>query len=387
MAIDDSDPVKHLKVLASDAMEGRGSPSEGLNKAAKYIEGVMKSHGVVGPNPDDPRSPYFQTFNFFQFAEPNFHAKRPGIVPEIATPQHKPRLYEYGFGLGAQPSMTHDDFKVLYERVRQHNPRAAKQLAPLLKSGPTLAPANVGKKLAETMLEAKRGEVQNVVGRIEGTGPNKDEVIVMMAHYDHLGTRFGTVYNGTSDNASGSSILLSAIPELVKAQKAGQLNRSIVFLWTAAEEKGLVGAQYFVNNPIPGAELDKISGVVNIDMFGWFGPERMSAYVKTDGKENFLGDMLVQANNKLSDPFKKIEYNVDGFRNRQDGWVFMRKGKDVSFLFEGTDARGNLMPHYHKSTDKLDKMEENNGFRKIRKGAQLAAEMIKLAANYKKPTP
>ena len=59
--------MEHIKVLASDAMAGRDSPSEGLNKAAEYIVSVMERYGVQGANPGDPANPFYQTFSLFQF--------------------------------------------------------------------------------------------------------------------------------------------------------------------------------------------------------------------------------------------------------------------------------------------------------------------------------
>ena len=218
----DRDPIEHVRVLASDAMQGRDSPSPGLDAAAQYISDFVKRYGLVGPNADDPVSPYYQTFSAFAFAQPHEHE---GLGPRSMS--DRPRLFEYGFS--APPGCTPEDIALLAKRMQERNPQAAEKLRELVQR---TAPKDLPMALANTF--EMRGRVQNVVAKLEGTGPHKDEVIVVMAHYDHVGARFGRVYNGADDNASGSAALMAAIPELVEMQKRGELDRSIVFLWTAA---------------------------------------------------------------------------------------------------------------------------------------------------------
>jgi aminopeptidase YwaD len=131
---------------------------------------------------------------------------------------------------------------------------------------------------------------QNTMALLKGTGPHKDEVIVVMAHLDHVGVgRNGAINNGADDNASGSGVLLASIPELVEAQKRGELDRSVLFLWTGAEEKGLVGSQYFVDHPIPGLGLENISGVINMDMVGRWDDPRLSVIdTNSRGQANYF---------------------------------------------------------------------------------------------------
>ena len=59
--------MTHIRYLASDALEGRDSPSEGLDEAARYISNFVKRYGLVGPNPEDAQSPYYQTFQMHRF--------------------------------------------------------------------------------------------------------------------------------------------------------------------------------------------------------------------------------------------------------------------------------------------------------------------------------
>lgn len=105
----------------------------------------------------------------------------------------------------------------------------------------------------------------NVVGMIEGTDPAlKDEVIVISAHLDHIGIsktiEEDTINNGALDNASGVATMLDAARML---KNGPPLKRSVVFIALTAEEKGLLGAQYFAMNPsVPGTLVAN----VNLDM-------------------------------------------------------------------------------------------------------------------------
>ena len=107
-------------------------------------------------------------------------------------------------------------------------------------------------------------EVFNVFGLIEGSDPAlKDEVVIYVAHYDHIGTDGnGGVFNGADDNASGTVALIE-IAEAFKMEKKSP-GRSIGILWVSAEEIGLYGSQYFADHPLVARE--KIAAVINLDM-------------------------------------------------------------------------------------------------------------------------
>ncbi len=105
----------------------------------------------------------------------------------------------------------------------------------------------------------------NVLGILAGTDPVlKKEVIVLGAHYDHLGIKNGKIYPGADDNASGVSVLLE-IAKRLKQQDAN-LKRSVLIIAFGAEEQGLKGSDFFVNNPL--VPLDAIQVMLNMDMLG-----------------------------------------------------------------------------------------------------------------------
>ena len=111
----------------------------------------------------------------------------------------------------------------------------------------------------------------NVLGLVEGKDSIlKDEVIVLGAHYDHLGMKGDSIYHGADDNASGIAALLE-IAEKVKAHQ-NELKRSIIFIAFGAEEQGLLGSQFFVENPI--VPIDQIKLMMNMDMLGHLNEEK-----------------------------------------------------------------------------------------------------------------
>jgi len=108
--------------------------------------------------------------------------------------------------------------------------------------------------------------VPNVFGIIEGSDPElKDEVVIYVAHFDHVGTDGkGGVYNGADDNASGTTALIEIAEAFMKEGKRPK--RSIGILWVSGEEIGLYRSKYFADNPL--IPVENIAAVINLDMVG-----------------------------------------------------------------------------------------------------------------------
>jgi Zn-dependent M28 family amino/carboxypeptidase len=124
-----------------------------------------------------------------------------------------------------------------------------------------------GKKVTmDIFLKKESVEAGNIVTKVEGSDAElKKEVVIIGAHYDHVGIdNRGQVYPGADDNASGTAVVL----ELARAfQNLEQKpKRTILFILFTAEEKGLLGSRYYVKNPI--FPLDKTLAVINLDMLG-----------------------------------------------------------------------------------------------------------------------
>lgn len=376
---DDSDPMKHIEYLASDELQGRDSPSEGLSAASAYAEELAKKYGLVGPNTQNPADPFQQKFKVFSFAgAPGEQQMDWGAVHE----PHKDFGHDtFSEGFYLDDNMPLETREMLTRKYEETMKAAGRSVAP------RTSPMTVDELRQVAQVD---GMAQNTMAMLPGTGPHKDEVIVVMAHLDHVGVgRNGEVFNGADDNASGSAVLMASIPELAEMQKRGELDRSVLFLWTGAEEKGLVGSQYFVDHPIPGLDLKNISGVVNMDMVGRWDDQRLSVIdTNSRGQANYFREVVNQANQQLADPFDRLNQDINQYRDRQDGAVFTRKGEDVLFMFEGLsnpNGGGGLIPEYHEPEDDVDKILRDNGGNKPRRVKDLMVNVIKMASNRQAP--
>jgi Zn-dependent M28 family amino/carboxypeptidase len=107
----------------------------------------------------------------------------------------------------------------------------------------------------------EKQESQNIVGMVRGTGSG-DSLIVVSAHYDHIGQLGNAVFPGANDNASGVALLLALARHFAQHKP----RYDMVFIAFSGEEVGLVGSQYFVNHPT--FDLQRISFMLNFDMVG-----------------------------------------------------------------------------------------------------------------------
>lgn len=199
----------------------------------------------------------------------------------------------------------------------------------------------------------------NVLGFLEGSDL-KDEVIVISGHWDHDGILpNGTFFPGADDNGSGTVAVVELAKAFSEAKKQGKgPRRSILFIALAAEEKGLLGSQFYVENPI--IPLDKIVTCLNIDMIGRIDDKHL------EGDHNYIHVIGV---NKLSTELKPIVENANADINltldydydhpdepmrlyyRSDHYNFAKNGIPSLFFFSG------LHPHYHTPEDTVDKID------------------------------
>ena len=202
------------------------------------------------------------------------------------------------------------------------------------------------------------GDSQNVLAYIEGSEfPN--EVVVISAHYDHLGIKGDDVYNGADDNASGTSAVMEIAQSFQMAKNQGYgPKRSILFLHLTGEELGLFGSKYYIEHPV--FSLDSTLVDLNIDMVG-----RIDSKHETDKKYVYLigSDRLSADLHKLSEETNKkfthlkldYTYNEQNdpyqYYTRSDHFNFANQNIPVIFYFNGTHA------DYHKVTDTADKID------------------------------
>lgn len=180
----------------------------------------------------------------------------------------------------------------------------------------------------------------NVLGLVEGNDSIlKDEVIVLGAHYDHLGMKGDSIYHGADDNASGIAALLE-IAEKVKAHQ-NELKRSIIFIAFGAEEQGLLGSQFFVENPI--VPIDQIKLMMNMDMLGHLNKEK---HLYMGGAGTFPDGVELMKSLVNSDELNPIVHA--GGVGGSDHISFYRKGISVvGFHTGGHD-------HYHQPSDTIE---------------------------------
>jgi hypothetical protein len=220
--------------------------------------------------------------------------------------------------------------------------------------------------------------LRNIIGYLEGRGPLGNEMIVVGAHYDHVGYGgFGslaqvkkpTIHHGADDNGSGST----AIMELARRFAAipNREGRKIVFMTFSGEELGLLGSRHFCANPL--IELKDVAAMINLDMVG-----RMS-----QDQETKKGKLLVEGygSAKMWEPLLEQLNAKYGFKLAKnpavipysDHFSFYAKKVPVCFLWTGTH------PDYHRPTDTSDKINIPD----MRQVVDMAEELIAYMATTK----
>lgn len=193
---------------------------------------------------------------------------------------------------------------------------------------------------------------KNVVGRLEGK-IHPEETIIYSAHWDHLGVgqpdeKGDRIYNGARDNASGVATLL----ELARAfAKAPPTDRSLVFLAVTAEEKGLLGSEYYAANPV--YPLGTTAGVINMD--GTIGQSEAKDFTISGVAKLGLLDLLVEQGAKLNrayTPDPRTEagsfYRSDHFPMAKQGVPAISFGPGRDLLIGGKDRGKALSDAYTK---------------------------------------
>jgi hypothetical protein len=216
--------------------------------------------------------------------------------------------------------------------------------------------ANLQLTVKKTSLHLQSSDV---LGFLEG-GDLKDQIVVLSAHYDHLGKRGNDIYYGADDDGSGTVSILELAEAFAKAKAAGKgPRRSILFLANSGEEKGLFGSQYYSEHPT--YPLDKTTVDLNIDMIGRIDPNRKQGdstnYVYVVGSDKLSTELkpISEGNNKKYSGLE-LDYKFDDPNDpemiyyRSDHFNFARKGVPIIFYFDG------IHKDYHQPTDTPDKI-------------------------------
>jgi Zn-dependent M28 family amino/carboxypeptidase len=179
----------------------------------------------------------------------------------------------------------------------------------------------------------------NVVGKLTGSDPAvKDEYVVYSAHHDHLGIlkpKDGdAIYNGAADNASGTALVME-IARAMKAVKPAP-RRSILFLFVAAEEQGLLGSQHYGDFPL--YPLTKTLANINIDGINQWGRTKDLVVIGLGASD--LDDYAQAAAAEQSRVLKGDQEPEKGFYYRSDHFNFAKKGVPAFDPDSGVDFIG-----------------------------------------------
>jgi hypothetical protein len=209
------------------------------------------------------------------------------------------------------------------------------------------------------LFERGKRTTPNVVAYLPGSDPVlKDEYVVIGSHHDHLNAREGRIFPGADDNGSGSVAMLT----LAKAMMVERPKRSVIFVWHTAEERGLVGAYYFVQHcPVP---VERITANLNLDMITrndpngiyLIGSNKISSELDKAFKDVNASSVKLTLDYKYEDPGEP-----NRFFFRSDHYPYMRYGIPGVWVFCGTT------PDYHTERD----VEERVDYAKMEKVTRL----------------
>jgi Peptidase family M28 len=385
----------HLSFIASDLLEGRATPSRGLDLAAEYIASQFRRAGLE-PVGDDG---YFQTATLIQ-REPNWDgfemtftsgAKTIRIdkteaylvpesalnlrdVPIIVADQNTPRELTRGKVVFATNPRGRGNFDQLALVIANsanipngpqvRDPEAAPgrgamnfvnkpELAAFLKDNPD---ARLSVHMAASI--ERPVKVHNVAGLLRGSDPKLNGTYVMLtAHYDHLGTRAtgdDKIFNGANDDGSGTVSVVEIAGALAALEKHPA--RSILFVTFFGEELGLVGSRYYGRHPL--VPLEKTIADLNLEQLGRTddtdGPQVGTATV-TGYDFSELPGILANAGKIAGIKVYKNEQASDPYFARSDNQALADVGVPAHTLGVAFD-----FPDYHKVGDHWDKIDYGN---------------------------
>jgi hypothetical protein len=221
-------------------------------------------------------------------------------------------------------------------------------------------------------------EGANILGVING-GKYPNEFLTVSGHFDHVGKRGESIFYGADDNGSGTAALLSIGKTMMEATQAGyRPDRTILIIFLDAEEKGLVGSNYYVNNPLFPLENTLVN--LNLDMLGRIDAEYQDKdkYIYVIGSDRLskeLHSLAVSVNAQYTGLILDNTFNGENDPNqyyfRSDHYNFAKNGVPAIFFFNG------VHDDYHQVSDTVDKIE----FDYLQNRTQLVFQLLWEIAN------
>lgn len=333
---------KTLVKLTSQKFWGRGYTKDGMAKAAEFIQSEFKSFGLQPMDGKDFKQNFTFSVNTFpgkMELKINSKKLRPGIdfIVQQASKGVKAKTSltakdsanfidtENKITLTLQDKLTWS----VAQKVNDYTQVFIKKSA--INTKPKSLDINIQNAFIPDFSAA------NICGVVKGTR-NPDSVIVITAHYDHLGGMGKkTYFPGANDNASGVSFLLS----LAKYYAKNPQPYTIAFICFAGEEAGILGSKYFTQNPL--LPLQNIRFLFNVDMVGT-GNDGATVVNATVYPKEFA--ML----NRVNDEGKfLVKINPRGKAANSDHYFFTEKGVAAFFLY----TQGGISA-YHDVDDKAE---------------------------------
>lgn len=245
--------------------------------------------------------------------------------------------------------MTAQAFAKLTEASNEESRKALKKMKP----------TTIQYKTVMEMLVVK---TENILGYLEGSD-KKDEVLVVTAHYDHIGMRASgegdLINNGADDDGSGTVAVMELAKVFAKAKAEGNgPKRSILFMTVTGEEKGLLGSAYYAENPTYPLANTVVN--LNMDMIGRRDKEHAenSNYVYVVGSDKLSAD-LHKLSESINSTYSKMDFDYtyndenhpSNIYRRSDHWNFAKNNIPIIFYFDG------IHEDYHRPSDEIDKIE------------------------------
>ncbi len=342
-----------------------------LGGRARYATDIQRAIATIGPGTTASRSA----------------SARPSTAPDFVSAQRLDRLippapagsdafFEFLF---SQAPVKYDELK---RRVAEGDP------LPHFRLDDVTLIFNLDNDYEVTRTQL----TQNIVGIVQGGDQRLRQTYVAFgAHYDHVGyadsevsadgqrqtppgrvtpgSEADRIWNGADDDGSGSVALMALARAFAQGEKP---RRSLLFIWHAGEERGLLGSRYFTDNP--SVPIDAVVAQLNIDMIGRNRDDKATEsntvyLVGSDRISSELHEINRQANRSLQVPLTlNYEMNdpadLEQVYYRSDHYSYAAKGIPVIFFTTG------LHPDYHANTDEVSKIE----FPKMTRIAQLIYE-------------
>ena len=332
----------HLSFIASDLLEGRNTPSRGLDIAAEYIAAQFRRAGLE-PAGDEKGESYFQT------SEWSVGPVNNNFV-ELSVDDGKQKMRARPDQLAA---------------IGVHIEQGVEQKTDATTSGS----------------EKPVVKLRNVVGLLRGSDPVlKDSYVIVSAHYDHIGVRptgeGDRINNGANDDGSGVVSMIELASALAALKQKPK--RSIVFIAWFGEEKGLQGSRYYGRHPV--FPLEKTVSMVNLEHMGRTDDSegiKLDSATLTGFDFTDLGPIFKAAGEKTGIDVYKHEKNSDAFFSRSDNQALADAGIPahtlcVAFIF----------PDYHNVGDHWEKIDYTN-LAKVNR--MVALSLLTIANNAEAP--